>query len=186
LNPGTTGLVITGVTSHTKAPTQQVGDYGPYTSQWTVLTDPSDSIGIWLNDSRPVNDGEEITVKGKLKSYVDKAGETKFSLGGKIDIPAPPSGQAAPQQAQQAAQQPPQGRQDVAATVNAQKALERRSIEKQVCIKAACLVFERTGQAGAEMVLPLVRELDAWIQGQLGNVSTNASNPTEQPNDIPF
>lgn len=106
------------------------GEEYDFWSQFIVVADSTDKIGVNINNPPPngVMKDDTVTIeKAKLKSYL-KDNKTVLNLQGKLATAAPPP---TPQNAQQAPQQAVQATNTAANGKNT-------SIERQVAFKAAC------------------------------------------------
>lgn len=140
LNVGTQGLEVTADVVYAGEYKHQEGQYGPYTGQWIALQDLTDKIGVMLNSSIAVRQGQRVTVKGKLGEYDDKEGQPQLKLVGKV-INSQQGQQSPPsQQTQQAPKQTYPSNKD-------------RLIVAQVVYKALCDKFG------------LLDDFDVWFAG---------------------
>lgn len=157
-------------------------------SQFIVVADDTDKIGVQINNPPPNGIAKDDTVtieKAKLKSYIDKEGKTVLKLQGKLAIDRPP--QQAQQHPQQAARQP-----------NSHQNGRDTSIERQAAFKAACHRF--AGIDGLdEDIIELARAGHYFIETgnnitkipepdkEITNPGYVGDNPKPSPeDDIPF
>lgn len=123
------------------------GEPYDFWSQFIVIADNTEKIGVQINNPPPNGVAKDDTVtieKAKLKSYIDKDNKTVLKLQGKLAIDRPP--QEAQQPPQQAAQRPNSAKPDWDAIA-----------EGKVRHGLVCAYI----QAGKE---PMVAEVNYWME----------------------